>query len=84
MHPHLRAFSAAALAAVLALSVHGQSQSTTVLVDADHRKSVTLNGDWHYIVDPYDGGLYNLHREIRKDGFFLNGIAEAGSQGLLE
>ena len=84
MRRHLRVFLAVAFAAVLALCAHAQTQSTTVLVDADHRKSLTLNGDWHYIVDPYDGGLYNFHREIRKDGFFLNGAAETGSQGLLE
>jgi hypothetical protein len=42
----------------------GDAQSrTTVLVDADHRTAQSLNGDWHYIVDPYDGGLYNFHRE---------------------
>jgi beta-glucuronidase len=57
---------------------------TTVLVDADHRKTQSLNGDWHYIVDPYEGGLYNFHREIRKDGFFLNGAPETGSEGLIE
>jgi len=63
----------------------GQAQpTTTVLVDSDHRKMQSLNGDWHYIVDPYDGGLYNFHREIRKDGFFLNGVPETGSAGLLE
>ena len=84
MQLHLRVLLTAVFAAGLAPAVHAQSQSTTVLVDADHRKSVTLNGDWHYIVDPYDGGLYNFHREIRKDGFFLNGAAETGSQGLLE
>jgi beta-glucuronidase len=63
----------------------GQAQSrTTVLVDADHRNAQSLDGDWHYIVDPYDGGLYNFHREIRKDGFFLDGVPETGSSGLLE
>lgn len=63
----------------------GKAQSrTTVLVDADHRNAQSLNGDWHYIVDPYDGGLYNFHREIRKDGFFLDGVPETGSDGLLE
>lgn len=57
---------------------------TTVLVDVDHRKALSLNGDWHYIVDPYDGGLYSFHREIRSDGFFLNGVPETGSAGLIE
>ena len=63
----------------------GKAQSrTTLLVDADHRKALSLNGDWHYIVDPYDGGLYNFHREIRKDGFFLDGVPETNSAGLVE
>ncbi len=84
MQLSLCVLSAAAFAAVLVPGAHGQSRSTTVLVDVDHRTNVTLNGDWHYIVDPYDGGLYNFHREMRKDGFFLNGAPETGSQGLLE
>ena len=54
------------------LQVQSAPAKTTVLVDVDHRKALSLNGDWHYIVDPYDGGLYTFHREIRKDGFFLN------------
>lgn len=66
------------------LPVHAQNEGTTVLVDSDRRIIHSLNGDWHYIVDPYDGGLYNFHREIRKDGFFLNGAAETGSKGLVE
>ena len=28
--------------------------------------------------------MYNFHREFRKDGFFLNGAPETGSNGLLE
>jgi hypothetical protein len=75
------------LRSVLGCSWAGtQAQSpTTVLVGADRRiASQSLNGDWHYIVDPYDGGLYNFHRELRKDGFFLNGAPETGSKGLVE
>jgi beta-glucuronidase len=78
-----RMFAAAFLGCFTVATV-AQSQSTTVLADADHRKTFSLNGDWHYIVDPYDGGLYNFHREIRKDGFFLNGAPETGSEGLIE
>ena len=69
--------------ALLAIPAFGQGKST-VLVDVDHRKTMSLNGDWHYIVDPYDGGLYTFHRELRKDGFFLNGAPETGSDGLIE
>jgi len=72
-------------AVALAISALGaMSQTSTVLMDTDHRKTLSLNGDWHYIVDPYDGGLYNFHRELRKDGFFLDGAPETDSDGLIE
>ena len=32
-------------------------QPTTLLVDVDHRPQTSLNGSWHYIVDPYRNGL---------------------------
>jgi len=63
--------------------LYAQSAST-VLADVDHRQSVSLNGDWHYIVDPYATGLYTFHHELRKDGFFLNDTAEPGSNRLVE
>jgi beta-glucuronidase len=73
-----------AIALVLfAVPALGEAKAT-VLVGVDYRNTLSLNGDWHYIVDPYDGGLYNFHREIRKDGFFLNGAPETGSSGLIE
>jgi beta-glucuronidase len=58
--------------------------ASTVLVDVDHRQSLSLNGDWHFIVDPYATGLYTFHHELRKDGFYLNGAAEPGSDHLVE
>jgi beta-glucuronidase len=85
MQSLVRISSVAALAVIVAFGAVGRAQSTTtVLVDVDHRKTLSLNGEWHYIVDPYDGGLYNFHREIRKDGFFLDGVPETGSKGLIE
>ncbi len=43
-----------------------------LLVNVEHRKSVSLNGTWRYIVDPYDNGYYDYRHQPRKDGFFLN------------
>ncbi len=34
-------------------------QPTTLLVDIDHRQQTSLNGPWHYIVDPYRNGIGN-------------------------
>lgn len=65
------------------VTLRAQSAST-VLVDVDHRSGVNLNGDWHYIVDQYATGLYTFHHELRKDGFYLNGAAQPGSDHLIE
>lgn len=44
----------------LALSVctllAAAQQSPTLLVDVDHRAAISLDGPWHFIVDPYRGG----------------------------
>jgi beta-glucuronidase len=66
-------------------AVAARAQSTPiVLADVDHRKSLSLDGEWHIILDPYDRGLYNFHREIRKDGYFLNAAPQPGDNSLVE
>jgi beta-glucuronidase len=46
--------------------------ATTVLTGADIRPSISLDGDWHVIVDPYDNGYYDFRMKERPDGYFLN------------
>jgi beta-glucuronidase len=65
------------LAALLISATAAYSQApveanTTLLVNIDHRSATSLNGDWHAIVDQYSTGIYTLHQELRKDGFFMN------------
>ena len=61
------------------------AQSTPkVLMDVDHRTSVSLDGGWHFIVDPYQGGEYTFHREIRSDGYFRNAAPRKGDNTLVE
>ncbi len=72
-----------ALLVLCQISLYAQSEPT-VLADVDHRQSQTLNGDWHFIVDPYATGLYTFHDELRKDGFYLNGAPQPGSDHLVE
>lgn len=50
-----------------------------LLVNAYHRASTSLDGDWNYIVDPYENGFYNYRYEPfenqkypGKAAFFLN------------
>ncbi len=64
-------------------------QASTVLVDVDHRQTTSLNGEWHYILDPYLAGLSNFQGAINQHGFFEDREPEAGTNttakdGLLE
>lgn len=36
------------------------------------RQSISLNGQWHTIVDPYENGFYNHRYEESKSGYFRN------------
>jgi len=75
--------------AIIALSILGSipanAQSVpTVLADVDHRQSMSLNGDWHIMIDPYSDGLFTFHREVRQDGYILNEAPTAGNNKLVE
>jgi beta-glucuronidase len=63
--------------------LYAQSDST-VLADVDHRQNISLNGDWHIIVDPNSDGMYTFHREFREDGYFLNEHPDASTNQLVE
>jgi beta-glucuronidase len=58
--------------AAFAENVAAVTQNPTLLVDIDHRTAASLDGQWHFMVDPYQTGLYSFHNEIRKDGYFKN------------
>lgn len=51
----------------------------TLLVAADRRPVLSLNGDWHYIVDPYQNGLTG-----GRNGYPMDEEVPAGSKKLLE
>lgn len=52
----------------------------TLPVAVDRRPNISLNGDWHTIVDPYGTGLYTFHGELRADGYFTNGKQRPGGE----
>ena len=76
--PFRRASCTASLAAGLAFFVsfpgHGQTaaSATTLLVDIDHRPAVSLDGAWHYIVDPYRNGWGDDPDKPNLNGFAKN------------
>ena len=72
MHRTRASYLVFLLALCLPSAVFAASDSTTLIVGADRRASISLNGDWHYIVDPYNNGLYDFRTKERADGYFLN------------
>ena len=60
-----------------------KAQPSTVLAAADHRQSLSLDGEWHTIVDPYGTGLYDFNGKPRNDGFAQN-RTQTDPAGLIE
>jgi beta-glucuronidase len=53
------------------------TSGTIVITGADRRPATSLNGEWASIVDPYFSGLFSVHHEEKKNGWFLNYKAKA-------
>lgn len=50
-----------------------QKPLETILVGVDHRTGVSLNGDWHYLVDqPPASALYDSKGEVRDNSYARN------------
>ncbi|HEY4901541.1 MAG TPA: glycoside hydrolase family 2 TIM barrel-domain containing protein [Terriglobales bacterium] len=60
------------LFATLVPAIFAGDQKPTLLVDADNRVSISLDGEWHAVVDPYDNGYVDFRMQARPDGYFLN------------
>ena len=60
-----------------------KAQPSTVLAAVDHRHTVSLDGAWHVIVDPYGNGLYDSNGKARSTGFARN-LAQTDSTGPIE
>jgi beta-glucuronidase len=46
--------------------------SQFLIQNVEGRKTVSLNGPWQSIVDPYENGYYNYRYEPKSDGYFKN------------
>lgn len=55
------------------LPAFAQQAPPTLLVGVDHRSVISLNGNWHYLVDqPPAKGLYTSEGKVRDNGYGLN------------
>src|SRR5258706_12080958 len=59
-----------ALIFLLATAAYVLPQQTGLIANTDGRKTVSLNGQWQTIVDPYETGYYDYRYLPSKDGYF--------------
>ena len=49
-----------------------QAQQTGPIQNVDGRKTVSLDGQWQAIVDPYESGFYDYRYQPNPNGYFKN------------
>ena len=60
------------LAFATLIAASASAQSTTLLVDVDHRAQVSLDGPWHFIPDPYREGWGSNPEQASLHGYAAN------------
>ena len=58
--------------ALLAFVPSLQAQQIGLIANTEGRKTVSLNGAWQTIVDPYESGYYNYRYQPSDNGYFKN------------
>ena len=43
-----------------------------LIINADHRQTISLDGQWEIIIDPFENGYYNYRYEENANGYFKN------------
>lgn len=43
-----------------------------LIANPDDRRTISLDGDWHTIVDPYENGYYDYRYQPSENGYFKN------------
>ncbi|MFZ0489990.1 MAG: glycoside hydrolase family 2 TIM barrel-domain containing protein [Salegentibacter sp.] len=49
------------------LTVLPASAQENLIINTTNRKSISLNGTWHYIIDPYETGFYDYRYHEKKE-----------------
>src|SRR6186713_569079 len=56
-----------------------KAQHTDLIANSEGRKTVSLDGQWQTIVDPYETGYYDYRYEPSPNGYFKNAKAKSPS-----
>jgi beta-glucuronidase len=65
------------LIALLAVGPVVRAQQIGLIANTEGRKTVSLNGQWQTIVDPYESGYYNYRYQPSDNGYFKNAKPES-------
>jgi beta-glucuronidase len=60
------------LLAVLAFDSTVQAQYCELIANPDGRKTISLDGEWQTIIDPYESGFYDYRYQASNGGYFQN------------
>src|SRR5687768_4021069 len=60
------------LLTLLVLVTSVRAQQIDLIANADGRKTISLDGKWQVIVDPYESGFYNYRYQPSDNGYFKN------------
>ena len=71
-------FSFVALTGLPRVFAQSTSADPIVITGGDRRPSLSLNGEWHAIPDPYGTGIYDFHNHERANGWFKNEHSKPG------
>jgi beta-glucuronidase len=53
-------------------TIIAQDSYKSLIVNTDNRNTISLDGKWDIIVDPYENGFYNHQYKMRANGYFKN------------
>jgi len=57
---------------LLAVVPSGQAQQVGLIANTDGRRTISLDGQWQTIIDPYETGYYDYRYQPSDNGFFKN------------
>ena len=60
------------LVGLLAVAPVVRAQQVPLIANTDGRTTISLNGQWQTIIDPYESGFYSYRYQPSENGFFKN------------
>lgn len=68
------------LVTLLVLAPCVRAQQTGLITNTENRKTISLDGQWQIIVDPYESGYYNYRYQPSDSGYFKNAKPKSKSE----